>query len=121
MSGPSVDTFDEWHLVSLAPWGKVGDTLAILSAGGSNHDSARALTGGDPERGRMVAEAYACGTCHTIPGIGTATSKIGPMLGGFAQTVVFLGFNNARQTTKTDRLRHAGICAKCEVCAKCVY
>src|SRR5438132_12505943 len=65
--------------------------LAIVSARASNRDSARALTGGDPERGRIVAEAYACGTCHTIPGIGTATSKIGPMLGGFARRSYIAG------------------------------
>lgn len=45
-----------------------------------NERIARELTGGDPSRGRMAIHNYGCDTCHTIPGILTATATVGPPL-----------------------------------------
>jgi cytochrome c len=41
---------------------------------------ARQLTGGDPVRGRGQIHNYGCDSCHTIPGVLTATATVGPPL-----------------------------------------
>ena len=46
---------------------------------------AAALTGGEPERGRVLIRQYGCGSCHTIPGITGATAVVGPPLSGIAR------------------------------------
>lgn len=38
------------------------------------------VRGGDPARGRVAIEQYGCGACHVIPGIRTATGRVGPQL-----------------------------------------
>lgn len=43
-------------------------------------EMARNLTGGDPDRGRVQIHNYGCDTCHTIPGVMTATATVGPPL-----------------------------------------
>jgi cytochrome c len=47
---------------------------------GANERLARQLTGGDPDRGREQIHNYGCDSCHTIPGILTARSTVGPPL-----------------------------------------
>ena len=46
-----------------------------------------ALTAGDPDRGRELAQRYGCAGCHTIPGVPRAKGKVGPSLQGFAARV----------------------------------
>jgi cytochrome c2 len=46
-----------------------------------------ALTAGDPDRGRELAQRYGCAGCHTIPGVARAKGKVGPSLQGFASRV----------------------------------
>jgi cytochrome c len=46
--------------------------------------------GGDSERGRLLLRQFACGSCHTIPGVANAGGKVGPPLGGVARRV-YLG------------------------------
>jgi cytochrome c len=41
--------------------------------------------GGDPERGREAILRYGCQTCHSIPGIATANSFVGPPLDRWAE------------------------------------
>lgn len=41
---------------------------------------ATSLTGGDPEEGKRLIEAYGCGSCHAIPGIPGAKNTVGPSL-----------------------------------------
>lgn len=43
-------------------------------------ESARATTGGDPDRGRAAITRYGCATCHTIPGVKGADALVGPSL-----------------------------------------
>jgi putative membrane protein len=54
----------------------------ITGCGGKNDNEriARELTGGDPSRGRRAIHNYGCDTCHTIPGILTASATVGPPL-----------------------------------------
>lgn len=35
---------------------------------------------GDPERGRLLADQYGCGTCHRIPRVPGARGQVGPPL-----------------------------------------
>jgi cytochrome c2 len=41
---------------------------------------ARQLTGGDPDKGKHAIVNYGCDTCHSIPGVLTATATVGPPL-----------------------------------------
>jgi cytochrome c1 len=41
---------------------------------------ARELTGGDPGKGKLAIAKYGCDTCHSIPGVLTATATVGPPL-----------------------------------------
>lgn len=43
-------------------------------------DEARHIADGDPERGRLALRSYGCGSCHTIPGVPSATATVGPSL-----------------------------------------
>jgi hypothetical protein len=52
---------------------------------------AAAMTGGDPSRGRAEINKYGCDTCHTIPGVRTATGRVGPPLQGVASRVYLAG------------------------------
>jgi cytochrome c2 len=35
---------------------------------------------GDARRGAMLISQFGCGTCHVVPGIGSATGNVGPPL-----------------------------------------
>jgi putative membrane protein len=66
---------------------RAGGVLVLILAawlggcGGKNDERiAREMTGGDPSRGRVALHNYGCDTCHTIPGILTATATVGPPL-----------------------------------------
>jgi cytochrome c2 len=50
-----------------------------------------ALTGGDPDLGRRLAQRYGCASCHTIPGVPGADGMVGPSLQGFAARVYIGG------------------------------
>lgn len=67
----------------------LGATLVAAVACGDRLDRAEraramALTGGDPERGRVLLRTYGCASCHTIPGVAGATGLVGPPLAGVA-------------------------------------
>ena len=49
-------------------------------ARGEAAETARAMTGGEPSRGRLKMERYGCASCHTIPGVRGADSLVGPPL-----------------------------------------
>jgi putative membrane protein len=56
--------------------------LSLTACGRSDDGErlARELTGGDPLRGKDAIHNYGCDTCHTIPGILTASATVGPPL-----------------------------------------
>jgi len=54
-------------------------------------EEARALTGGDPERGAGAIGRYGCGSCHDIPGIRNATGTVGPPLARIARRTYLAG------------------------------
>jgi cytochrome c len=61
--------------------------LLVLLVGACDRDSARtarALTGGDPQRGRTALRAYGCASCHQIPGVRGAKAVVAAPLAGMA-------------------------------------
>lgn len=49
------------------------------------------IDGGDPHRGREAVLRYGCGACHVIPGIRTATGRVGPKLEDLREQVYLAG------------------------------
>jgi mono/diheme cytochrome c family protein len=70
------------HIKTLQIFGRVmvlAAVLAMAGCGGADQE-ARAMTGGDPIRGRQALRSYGCYACHTIKGVPGAHGKIGPVL-----------------------------------------
>jgi cytochrome c len=47
---------------------------------GDIEETAAAMTGGSPARGKDVIRRYGCEACHSIPGIAGARGQVGPPL-----------------------------------------
>ncbi len=66
--------------------------LLVAACGPSRAErEARAMTGGDPRRGRALVRTYGCGTCHEIPGVRGATGSVGPPLTAIANRSYLAG------------------------------
>jgi cytochrome c2 len=50
-------------------------------------DTARALTGGEPARGRKAIAELGCGACHKISGVVGASGTVGPSLTALSSQV----------------------------------
>lgn len=61
--------------------------LALAACGGNEPPPGET---GDAERGQLLLRQYGCASCHSIPGVATATANVGPPLGDVAQRV-YLG------------------------------
>jgi cytochrome c1 len=57
----------------------------------NSDEAAQSVTGGNPSNGRRLLYSYACGSCHTIPGVGEAEGTIGPPLRGFGSRFYIAG------------------------------
>jgi cytochrome c len=64
---------------------------ALAACGPDPSAKAKALTGGNPDRGRTLVVRAGCGTCHDIPDVGRATSHVGPPLSGLASRLYLAG------------------------------
>lgn len=63
-----------------------GTTAAVFMRDAHQRETmarARDLTGGDPDRGKLVARTLGCVACHVMPGIRGPESKVAPPLSGF--------------------------------------
>ena len=47
--------------------------------------------GGNPENGKLLLRQFACGSCHSIPGVANASGNVGPPLEGVAKRVYLAG------------------------------
>ena len=65
--------------------------LAVLASCQNAESETRNLTGGNAERGKIAIRQYGCGSCHTIPGVRGANSKVGPDLSGIAERSYIAG------------------------------
>lgn len=61
---------------------------ALLAACRSREDG---VSWGDSGRGEQLIRAYGCGSCHSIPGIQRAESRIGPPLEDIRERVYIAG------------------------------
>ena len=68
--------------------GRAALLMLVLAAAGcrqgmdANATEAIAMTGGDPDRGRVIARKYGCQSCHAIPGVPGGEARVGPPLAG---------------------------------------
>jgi len=65
----TITTFALWSLL-----------LALVACSNPRFQDAARATGGDPVRGREDTVRYGCPSCHEIPDIPTARSRVGPSL-----------------------------------------
>jgi len=63
--------------------------LAGLAACEPTHQ--RRVSWGNSDRGAQLIRAYGCGSCHSIPGIQRADSKVGPPLRDLSERVYIAG------------------------------
>jgi mono/diheme cytochrome c family protein/cytochrome c551/c552 len=81
---------DLWAIVAFVkelPRLTVGDYEALAAAAGKSPASMPrepAAGPGDPRRGVLAMQQYACTTCHLIPGMVGANAHVGPPLTGIA-------------------------------------
>lgn len=54
--------------------------LALVAGGCGQAERETQISGGDHGRGREYLERYGCGSCHVVPGLATASGKVGPPL-----------------------------------------
>jgi putative membrane protein len=64
----------------VAPLLLVAVALGSVGCDRSADQIASQLTGGDPAKGKHAIVNYGCDTCHSIPGVLTATATVGPPL-----------------------------------------
>lgn len=53
--------------------------------------TAAAMTGGDPDKGKLAIDQRGCGACHTIPGVRGANALVGPPLTQIASRTYIAG------------------------------
>ena len=58
---------------------------------GDVEETAAAMTGGSPTRGKEVIRRYGCEACHSIPGIVGARGQVGPPLDGIGNRTYLAG------------------------------
>lgn len=64
---------------------------SILFGCNSAEETARRLTGGEPEHGPALIRKYGCSTCHAIPGVPGADGMVGPSLDRIASRTYLAG------------------------------
>jgi cytochrome c len=76
----------------------LGAVLVDVLLRGSHRHPARpawadpgAVAGGNVRLGREAIVAHGCGACHVIPGIRTATGRVGPKLEDLAEQMFIAG------------------------------
>ncbi|MBI0538752.1 hypothetical protein D9599_24655 [Roseomonas sp. KE2513] len=79
--------------------------LLLLAGCDDAQPAALRVAGGDPARGREVAQASGCGACHVIPGIRGAQSWAGPPLMEWARRGYLAGHLPNRPETLVAWLR----------------
>lgn len=84
-----------WWTVAV---GALATALALTACGSGVGTPVVVVPGGNPRRGRDLVEVYACGSCHVVPRVLGADSRVGPPLNGFAERAYIAGEipNNAQ-------------------------
>jgi cytochrome c oxidase assembly factor CtaG/cytochrome c2 len=69
-----------------------GNAAMEVGSMAQSSDPWKVIPGADPQQGARLIQHYGCGSCHTIPGIGTANGLIGPPLIHWSQRMIIAGF-----------------------------
>jgi len=54
--------------------------LPVACKEASGREPSYSVPGGRADRGKIAIQTFGCGSCHTIPGVSTATGTVGPPL-----------------------------------------
>jgi cytochrome c len=65
--------------------------VALLAACGVAQHSGQQAVGGNASTGKQDLARYACGSCHTIPGVANAKGLIGPPLNNIGSRRIIAG------------------------------
>jgi cytochrome c len=68
--------------------------MAVGMAGCNGGKATRpyvAVTGGDPNHGKVLIDQYGCGACHIVPGVRGARGLVGPPLIYFSERTMIAG------------------------------
>lgn len=65
--------------------------MLLCGCHGDVEETAAAMTGGSPARGKEVIRRYGCAACHSIPGVAGARGQVGPPLDGIANRTYLAG------------------------------
>lgn len=90
------------HVPNMTRWSFALLGLSLLAGCGRADPQAEPATGGNPQRGKQLIEAYGCTSCHTIAGIRAARGLVGPPLTDI-KSRAFIGGVLAN---KPDNLEH---------------
>ena len=63
----------------------------LLACGGASSAASSPVTGGDPERGKVLIATMGCGACHVVPGVRGAVGLTGPPLTNFGRRQYIAG------------------------------
>jgi cytochrome c len=87
--------------------------LVLVACRAQDDHTARQLSGGNPDRGRILIREYGCGACHVVPGVRSATGMVGPPLTGIADRTFLAGQlpntpDNMKRWIRTPQLVEGG-------------
>ena len=80
--------------------------LLLFGCGQAEPEATSESWGGDAQRGAVIADRMACGSCHIIPGIPLANSLAGPPLTHFARRKTIAGLLSNTPDNLTRWIQH---------------
>lgn len=61
---------------------------------------------GDPKRGKLALQQYACAACHVIPGVVAPAGRVGPSLNGMSERSIIAGLNANTPENMIEWIQH---------------
>jgi mono/diheme cytochrome c family protein len=61
---------------------------------------------GDPRRGKLALQQYACAACHVIPGVIAPAGRVGPVLTGMSERSIVAGLQANTPENMIEWIRH---------------
>ena len=80
----------------------IASAIMLLAACGVAAHTGVEAVGGSPSAGKMALQKYACGSCHTIPGVPNAKGLVGPPLNNIGVRRIIAG----KLPNTSDQLQH---------------
>ncbi len=79
------------------------DDGSVAVAGGKDGDVGGV---GNPKRGKLALQQYACAACHVIPGVVAPAGRVGPSLKGISERSIIAGLNANTPENMVEWIRH---------------